>query len=133
MLKPVAICIVGQFRSFARVYENIYRATEELHPDSDIFFCLNDAPSDISGIVARFQPVDVAYYDHAANPDQCKASGWWFLARACGFKALYERRYKMDRWGFPMAYGFKTLKCLEIALYHTLGDLPKPEYNHRIC
>ena len=31
------------------------------------------------------------------------------------------------------AYGFKTLKCLEIALYHTLGELPEPEYHHRFC
>ena len=31
------------------------------------------------------------------------------------------------------AYGFKTLKCLEIALYHTLGDLPEPEHPHRFC
>ena len=31
------------------------------------------------------------------------------------------------------AYGFKTPKCLEIALYHTLGELPVPEYNHRFC
>jgi transposase len=31
------------------------------------------------------------------------------------------------------AYGFKTLKCLQIALYHTLGKLPEPDFNHRFC
>ena len=31
------------------------------------------------------------------------------------------------------AYGFKTLASLEIALYHTLGELPVPEYHHRFC
>jgi len=31
------------------------------------------------------------------------------------------------------SYGFKTLKCAEIALYHVLGDLPEPELTHRFC
>jgi len=31
------------------------------------------------------------------------------------------------------AYGFKTLKCLQIALYHELGKLPEPAYLHRFC
>ncbi|UWZ79764.1 hypothetical protein L9S41_19100 [Geoalkalibacter halelectricus] len=35
--------------------------------------------------------------------------------------------------GMRKAYGFKTLKCLEIALYHELGKLPEPEYHHRFC
>lgn len=29
------------------------------------------------------------------------------------------------------SYGFKTLACLEIALYHTLGSLPDPPTTHR--
>lgn len=31
------------------------------------------------------------------------------------------------------AYGFKTLKCLQIALYHQLGDLKEPPCTHRFC
>jgi hypothetical protein len=31
------------------------------------------------------------------------------------------------------AYGFQTLKCLKIALYHELGKLPGPKYHHRFC
>ena len=31
------------------------------------------------------------------------------------------------------AYGFKTLRCLQVALYHTLGDLPEPLCHHRFC
>ena len=31
------------------------------------------------------------------------------------------------------AYGFRTYRCLEIALYHTLGHLPEPEHAHRFC
>lgn len=31
------------------------------------------------------------------------------------------------------AYGFRSLDHLQIALYHTLGDLPEPETTHRFC
>jgi hypothetical protein len=31
------------------------------------------------------------------------------------------------------AYGFRSYRCLEIALYHTLGQLPEPETTHRFC
>jgi len=29
--------------------------------------------------------------------------------------------------------GFRSYRCLEIALYHTLGQLPEPEATHRFC
>jgi len=29
------------------------------------------------------------------------------------------------------AYGYSSFKTLEIALYHTLGDLPEPKFTHR--
>ena len=29
------------------------------------------------------------------------------------------------------SFGFKTFKSIEIALYHTLGDLPEPPATHR--
>ncbi|HSW29236.1 MAG TPA: transposase, partial [Longimicrobiales bacterium] len=31
------------------------------------------------------------------------------------------------------AYGFRTFKAMEIALYHTLGQLPEPQSTHRFC
>jgi hypothetical protein len=31
------------------------------------------------------------------------------------------------------AYGFRSYRCLAIALYHTLGHLPEPETTHRFC
>ena len=31
------------------------------------------------------------------------------------------------------AYGFRSYRCLEIALYHTLGQLPESETTHRFC
>jgi len=29
------------------------------------------------------------------------------------------------------SYGFKSFKIIELALYHTLGDLPEPELTHK--
>ena len=31
------------------------------------------------------------------------------------------------------AYGFRELKVAEIAIYHTLGQLPEPELTHEFC
>lgn len=31
------------------------------------------------------------------------------------------------------AYGFRSYEMIEIALYHTLGDLPVPKVTHRFC
>ncbi|MGZ5445716.1 MAG: ISL3 family transposase, partial [Thermoanaerobaculia bacterium] len=31
------------------------------------------------------------------------------------------------------AYGFRTYRAIEVALYHTLGDLPLPDSIHRFC
>jgi transposase len=31
------------------------------------------------------------------------------------------------------AFGFRTYRATEIALYHTLGDLPVPQVTHRFC
>ena len=31
------------------------------------------------------------------------------------------------------AYGFRTYKAAEIALYHSLAKLPEPEFTHEFC
>jgi len=31
------------------------------------------------------------------------------------------------------AYGFRTFRAAQVALYHTLGSLPEPESTHRFC
>lgn len=57
----------------------------------------------------------------------------WFKAKgqlSCGAVEGLNLKAKLT---MRKAYGFKTLKCLEIALYHTLGKLPEPEYHHRFC
>jgi len=35
--------------------------------------------------------------------------------------------------GFRRAYGFRTYKAVEVALYHQLGHLPEPPIAHRFC
>jgi transposase len=30
------------------------------------------------------------------------------------------------------SYGFRTFRCLELALYHSLGKLPEPESTHEV-
>jgi len=31
------------------------------------------------------------------------------------------------------SYGFRTFKAVEVALYHSIGDLPESECTHRFC
>jgi len=57
----------------------------------------------------------------------------WFKAKgqlSCGAVEGLNLKAKLT---MRKAYGFKTIKCLEIALYHTLGKLPEPDYHHRFC
>ena len=31
------------------------------------------------------------------------------------------------------AYGFRSFELLQTSLFHTLGDLPEPEFTHKFC
>jgi transposase len=57
----------------------------------------------------------------------------WFRAKGRLSSGAVEGLNLKAKLTMRKAYGFKTLKCLEIALYHTLGELPGPEYSHRFC
>lgn len=57
----------------------------------------------------------------------------WFKAKGRLSSGAVEGLNLKAKLTMRKAYGFKTLKCLEIALYHTLGKLPQPEYHHRFC
>lgn len=57
----------------------------------------------------------------------------WFRARdaiAAGATEGMNNKLKVIT---RRAYGFKAFKSVEIALYHTLGDLPVPQRTHRFC
>jgi len=57
----------------------------------------------------------------------------WFKAKGRLSSGAVEGLNLKAKLTMRKAYGFRTLKCLQIALYHELGKLPEPEYLHRFC
>lgn len=57
----------------------------------------------------------------------------WFRARKQFSSGIVEGLNYRIKLTFRKAYGFRTLDAAEIALYHTLGELPQPELTHRFC
>jgi len=57
----------------------------------------------------------------------------WFRARGEISAASVEGLNNKAKLTTRKAYGFRSYRCLEIALYHTLGQLPEPEATHRFC
>ncbi len=57
----------------------------------------------------------------------------WFKAKGQLSSGAVEGLNLKAKLTMRKAYGFRTLKCLQIALYHELGKLPEPEYFHRFC
>jgi len=57
----------------------------------------------------------------------------WFRARGEISAAAVEGLNNKLKLTTRKAYGFRTFRALEIALYHTLGDLPEPKLTHRFC
>jgi transposase len=57
----------------------------------------------------------------------------WFRAKgtiSSGVMEGFNNRLKLTT---RKSYGFRTFRAAEVALYHTLGDLPEPEWAHRFC
>jgi transposase len=57
----------------------------------------------------------------------------WFKAKkqfSCGIVEGLNYKIKLR---LKKAYGFRAYKVAEIALYHTLGDLPEPKLTHEFC
>ena len=57
----------------------------------------------------------------------------WFRAKgtiSSGVMEGFNNRLKLTT---RKAYGFRTFRAAEVALYHTLGNLPEPEWTHRFC
>lgn len=57
----------------------------------------------------------------------------WFKAKGELSSGAVEGMNLKAKLTMRKAYGFKTVGCLKIALYHSLGKLPEPEYHHRFC
>jgi transposase len=57
----------------------------------------------------------------------------WFRARKEISAAAVEGLNGKLKLVTKRAYGFRGYRCLEVALYHALGDLPEPPATHRFC
>jgi len=57
----------------------------------------------------------------------------WFRARGEISAAAVEGLNNKLKVTTRKAYGFRTFRALEIALYHALGHLPEPKLTHRFC
>ena len=49
---------------------------------------------------------------------------------SCGTVEGFNNKAKLTT---RRAFGFRTFEAAEIALYHSLGALPQPEFTHKFC
>lgn len=56
----------------------------------------------------------------------------WFQAKALS-SGIVEGFNGKAKLTMKKAFGFRTYRAIEVALYHTLGDLPAPDSIHRFC
>ena len=57
----------------------------------------------------------------------------WFRAKGTVSAGSVEGLNNKAKLTLRKAYGFRTYKAIEIALYHTLGELPEPKFAHEFC
>jgi transposase len=57
----------------------------------------------------------------------------WFRAKGQVDLGTVEGFNNKARVTTKRSYGFRSYDLLELALYHTLGDLPEPEVTHKFC
>jgi transposase len=57
----------------------------------------------------------------------------WFRAKGKISNGPVEGLNLKVKLAMRKAYGFRNLKTLQMALYHTLGKLPEPDIGHRFC
>ncbi len=57
----------------------------------------------------------------------------WFRARGTISAAVVEGFNNKAKLTTRRSFGFRTFDAIEIALFHTLGDLPEPRTTHRFC
>jgi transposase len=57
----------------------------------------------------------------------------WFHARGTVSSGTVEGLNNKCKLTMRKAYGFRMYETIRIALFHTLGDLPEPEFIHKFC
>jgi len=55
----------------------------------------------------------------------------WFRAKKEFSSGVVEGLNNKAKLTIKKAYGYKSIRMLEVALYHTLGNLPEPKSTHR--
>jgi transposase len=55
----------------------------------------------------------------------------WFRAKGAISNGAVEGFNNKAKLTLRRAYGFRTYRAIELALYHTLGHLPEPKAAHR--
>jgi transposase len=55
----------------------------------------------------------------------------WFLAQGTISSGIVEGMNNKAKLVMRRAYGFRTYRAVEVALYHNLGGLPEPHFTHR--
>ena len=56
---------------------------------------------------------------------------YWFRDQGQLSSGVFEGFNTKAKLTTRKAFGFRTSHALQIALYHTLGALPEPEFTHR--
>jgi len=57
----------------------------------------------------------------------------WFRARGTISAGIVEGFNNKAKLTVRKSYGFREHKTIELALYHQLGNLPKPKSTHKFC
>jgi len=57
----------------------------------------------------------------------------WFTAQGRLSSGVVEGFNTKTKLTIRKAYGFRTCHGAEVALYHSLGKLPEPDFAHRFC
>jgi transposase len=57
----------------------------------------------------------------------------WFRAKGTVSSGTVEGLNNKVKLTTRKSYGFRTFEAVDIALYHTLGNLPEPEFTHEFC
>ena len=55
-----------------------------------------------------------------------------FPRSEAAFQRVVEGLNNKAKVTMRKSYGFRTFRCLELALYHSLGKLPEPESTHEV-
>lgn len=57
----------------------------------------------------------------------------WFNAKKQFPSGIVEGMNRKVNWVTRRGFGFRSYEVLNLALFHTMGGLPEPEFTHGFC